>query len=107
MTKCACGGELAIRPCKEDDGVIIHETYCVKCNKIHDRQFAGFPDIHFKHPCLYPMDHKECPFYFNGMCGAHSTYPEGYEYPKHDFACVYDIPKPKPKPEPVKMGLLR
>lgn len=104
MTKCLCGGDLSTRACKEH-GVIIHEDYCTECGKIHDRQFARFPDIRLEHDCIH-LD-KECAFQFGTKCGAHSTYPDDYEFPKHDFVCVYDIPRPPPKPKQVKMGDLR
>ena len=106
MVKCTCGGEISTRSVlDESDGAIIHEGHCLKCGRIHDRQFAGFKDIHFTYDCI--KENVECPFLFGTKCGAHAVYPDDYEFPKRDFVCVYDIPKPEPKPKQLKISSLR
>ena len=43
--------------------------------------------------CIYPGKHLDCGFYFEGKCGAHPEYPPGYNYPKMEWRCVFDLPK--------------
>lgn len=106
MTKCLCGGTLVSRLVTDErDGATIREDYCEKCGKVNDRQFQGYPDIHFKHDCIHPD--KECCYKFGTKCGGHSTYPEGYEFSRPPFVCVHDIKKKKKVQEYVSMDSLR